>query len=134
MMRFVYSSDLQQSYLKVRVNFVLEDVQQTQFLSRELLLHFTPWSCFSLGRVYLSDPSGSASLLALRSGAIQQRFIMVHKHTRPGRRKASTSFYFCLHVKSVKGQPLLFGLTPLTRITFFVTRTNSCVWCSCRRW
>lgn len=52
-------------------------------------------------------------------GAIQQRFIMVHKHTRPGRRKASTSFYFCPHVKSVKeGQPLLFGLTPFNRNYF----------------
>lgn len=106
--------------------------------------NFCLTSCFYTLLHGAASPSATftrAILPAVRAswhytpGAIQQRFIMVHKHTRPGRRKASTSFYFCPHVKSVKeGQPLLFGLTPLTGITFFVTRTNSCVWCSRRRW
>lgn len=50
--------------------------------------------------------------------AFQPRFIMVHKHTRPQRRKASASFYFCSGVKSVNEEPLLFGFNAFSRNYF----------------
>lgn len=136
-MRFVYSSDLQQSYSKVQVNFVLEDIQQRNvFPARHSygLLHGAAFfstvfiQMVLLGGVCFLSPG---TILNEHSNQDLSWYI-----STPGQatKKLQLPSYFCPHIKSVNEELLLFGLMPLAGITFFVTLTSCSVQCSSRRW